>query len=171
MNDYCYLVLPGCARWGTARSRAANAAVTGGGTATAATPERAADHVAGDTARDTRGECPGLVDTAHSPAGSARLDHPLGNGGDREIAYDTYNQKDNIDTAAAVGNVVGVLQGQDVRLEHQRLDLGQHRGEQVGDGKPKVHADIAGNPARERRVKAVVNGEGERQGPQNRQHD
>lgn len=55
---------------GTARSRA-----------TAATPERAADHVAGDTARDTRGECPGLVDTAHSPAGSARLDHPLGNGG------------------------------------------------------------------------------------------
>ena len=97
---------------GTARSRA-TAAVTGGGTATAATPERAADHVAGDTASDTRGECPGLVDTAHSPAGSARLDHPLGNGGDREIAYDTYNQKDNIDTAAAVGNVVGVLQGQD----------------------------------------------------------
>ena len=87
------------------------------------------------------------------------------------FTYDTYNQKDNIDTAAAVGNVVGVLQGQDVRLEHQRLDLGQHRGEQVGDGKPKVHADIAGNPARERRVKAVVNGEGERQGPQNRQHD
>lgn len=78
---------------GTARSRAATTAVTGGGTATAATPERAADHVAGDTASDTRGECPGLVDTAHSPAGSARLDHPLGNGGDREIAYDTYNQK------------------------------------------------------------------------------
>ena len=36
--------------------------------------ERAADHVAGDTARDTRGECPGLVDTAHSPAGSARAE-------------------------------------------------------------------------------------------------
>ncbi len=53
---------------GTARSRAATSSVTGGGTATAATPERAADHVAGDTARDARGECPGLVDTAHSPA-------------------------------------------------------------------------------------------------------
>ncbi len=79
-------------------------------------------------------------------------------------------KKDNIDTAAAVGNVVGVLQGQDVRLEHQRLDLGQHRGEQVGDGKPKVHADIAGNPTRERRVEAVVNG-GRTTGPRNRQHD
>ena len=67
MNDYCYLVLPGCARWGHC-PKPGTAAVTGGGTATAATPERAADHVAGDTASDTRGECPGLVDTAHSPA-------------------------------------------------------------------------------------------------------
>ncbi len=36
----------------------ATAAVTGGGTATAATPERAADHVAGDTARDTVANAP-----------------------------------------------------------------------------------------------------------------
>ena len=34
-----------------------------------------------------------------------------------------------------------------------------------------TYLPFIGNPTRERRVEAVVKGEGERQGPQNRQHD
>ena len=55
-------------------------------------------------------------------------------------------------------------------MEVQRL-AGELGGDMELEMCIRDSADIAGNPARERRVEAVVNGEGERQGPQNRQHD
>ncbi len=135
-------------------------------------PLRPADGVARDAACHTRRERTGFVDAAHCAARtSARLDYPLGDGRNREITDNADDKEDDIDASALFGDIGRVLQRGDVRFEHQGLYLRQHGGKQVGDRQPQVDADVTGYPTRERSVEPVVHGEGERQRPQNREHD
>ena len=73
----------------------------------------------------------GSIDGSRSGT-TAGLYDPFCNRRDGEISDDPDYQEDDIDTISTVRNVVGILQGLNVGLQHQVLNLGKNSREKVG---------------------------------------
>ncbi len=111
------------------------------------------------------------IDAVLIHASAARLDNPARHGRDEEVADDTDDEKNAIDRIASVRDEVGVAQLFDVLREHQGLQTREHGPEQVAHRQPERDAHITGYPCRQRGLESVIYGDGESQGPQQREDD
>ena len=106
-------------------------------------------------------------------AHASGLYYPVRHGGDTEVPDQPYEHEHQVDGCRPVRGegAQGVPDHLHLALQHQRLYLGEHRPQQVGDGQPEIYADIPCQPLHERALETVEDRYRESEGSQNGEDD
>ena len=99
------------------------------------------------------------------------LNDPSRYGRNREIPDNPYQHEYYVSRIRSIRYKIRVLQCHNILFQHQYLNTGKHRTEQVRNRQPQINPDIPGEPLRQRRLKSVIDGKSEGERPQNAQHD